>query len=100
VTETVGGTAAETVGEAVGTDKAAAAIVRMCSARPRRHCSDRETDGRAPRGFDFFPNLPKTGSIFKIQNGYLIFLQKFLIFACGLVGILLTIFSIIPTSNS
>jgi hypothetical protein len=96
----MGGTAAETVGEAIGTDKAAAAIVRTHSARPRRHCSDRETDGWAPHGFDFFPNLPKTSSTFKIQNGYLIFLEKFSIFACGLVGILLTIFSIMPTSNS
>jgi hypothetical protein len=71
VTETVGGTAAETVGEAVGTDKAAAAIVRTCSARPRRHCSDRETDGRAPRGFDFFPIYPKLAQLSKFKMGTL-----------------------------
>jgi hypothetical protein len=33
-----------------------------------RH-SDSVTDGWAPHNFDFFSNLSKTGSSFKIQNG-------------------------------
>jgi hypothetical protein len=42
--------------------------------------------------FLFFSNLSKTGSTLKIQNGSLILLQKFPIFACGSPGILWTIF--------
>jgi hypothetical protein len=51
--------AAGTVGrnngsEAVGTGKVATAAVRRRLARPGHLCSDRETDGWAPHGFDFF----------------------------------------------
>jgi hypothetical protein len=48
----------------------------------------RGTDGWAPRGFDFFSNLCKMGSTLKIQNGCLILLKKFLIFACVSLGFL------------
>jgi hypothetical protein len=73
--------AANNGSEAVGVCKVAAAAVQTRSAPPGRLCSDRETDGWAPRGFDF-SNLSKTGSTLKIQNGCLILLQKFPIFAC------------------
>jgi hypothetical protein len=83
-----GGMAVETTGEAVGAGKAAAAAVRRRSVWPGRLCLDREAGRWAPRGFDFFSNLSKTGSTLKIQNGCLNLLQKFPIFACGSLGIL------------
>jgi hypothetical protein len=64
--------------------------VRMCSAWPGRHYSVRETDGWAPRCFDFFSNLSKTSSALKIQNGCLTLLQKIPIFAGGSLGTLRT----------
>jgi hypothetical protein len=59
---------AETAGgnggyEAMGVGKAVAATVRRCSARPGRLCSDREIDGWAPHGFDFFPIYPKLAQL-------------------------------------
>jgi hypothetical protein len=56
--------------------------------RPRHLCSDREVDGWAPHGFDFFSYLSKTGSTLKIQKRCLILLQKFPIFASGPLEIL------------
>jgi hypothetical protein len=53
-----------------------------------RLCSDREADGWAPHGFDFFPILSKTGSTLMKSKSVLILLQKFAIFACGSLGIL------------
>jgi hypothetical protein len=49
--ETVGGNGGS---EAVGAGKVAAAAVRRCSTWPGCLCSDYETDGWAPRSFDFF----------------------------------------------
>jgi hypothetical protein len=46
--------AANNGSEVVGVCKVAATAVQTCSAPPGRLCSDRETDGWAPRGFDFF----------------------------------------------
>jgi hypothetical protein len=71
-----------------GHGKAAAAAVEMSSAWSGGRRPDRETDEWASRGFEFFSNLSKIGSTLKIQNGCLILLQKFPIFACGSLGIL------------
>jgi hypothetical protein len=76
----------EMAGEAMGMGTAVATAVRRHSAWPGRLCSDREADWWAPRGFNFFPNLSKTGSTLKIQNGCLILLQKFPIFYAARVG--------------
>jgi hypothetical protein len=46
--------AANNGSEAVGVGKVVAAAVRRRSARPGHLCSDRENDGWAPCGFDFF----------------------------------------------
>jgi hypothetical protein len=90
---------AGTVCEAMGEGKAVAAAAPSHSVRPGHLCSDREADGWAPRGFDV-SNLSKTGSTLKIQNGCQNLLKKFPIFACGSLGMLSTIFSIVRTSNS
>jgi hypothetical protein len=50
-------------GEAMSVGKVAATAVRRHSARPGHLCSDRETDGWAPRGFDFFPIYPKPAQV-------------------------------------
>jgi hypothetical protein len=92
--ETVGGNGGS---EAVGAGKVVATTVRRRSTWPGCLCSDYETDGWAPRSFDFFSNLSKTSSTLKIQNGCLILFQKFPMFACGSLGILQTSFSIVPT---
>jgi hypothetical protein len=65
------GTVVETVGEAVGMDKAVATAVRRRSAQPGRLYSYREADGWAPHGFDFFPIYQKPAQLSKFKKGTL-----------------------------
>jgi hypothetical protein len=82
--------------EAVGAGKVAATTIRRRSARSG-HRPGSEADTQGPHGFVFFPNYPNW---LKLENWCLTMLQKIPIFACAWFGVLLTMFSIVPTSNS